>query len=184
MAERNPIVGAQHIAPGGEAGGKKYEPLRKNHFRLNISGLPGSADSDTIGLALVSFPVPTVAVERTSIDFGNEQRHVAGGATIEQANLTVVDYIDPDTAEYLFEWFKEVYDPDTGKVGLAADYKKDGSVVLYDPEGTEVREWSLSGIFPTNFNQGEFSMSARGEVQQIQMQLSVDLIQLGGAGSQ
>jgi hypothetical protein len=183
MADRIEM-GAQHIAPGGAQAEQAYEPIRRNLFKVIIHDLPGgSSPRDVIPLSLVSFPVPQLQVERTSIDYGNEQRHVAGGASIEQVNLVVVDYVKPNVAEQLFDWWKQVYDPDTGAIGLAADYKKNAEVWLYNPKGEKVRTWTLEGVFPTNFNQGEFSMSARGEVQQIQMQLSVDLVKFGEAGA-
>lgn len=178
-------LGAHHIAPGGQDTGEQaFEPLRKNHFKLLIHGLPGgSSPRDVIPLSLVSFPVPQQSVERITIDYGNEQRHVAGGAVVEQANLVVVDYVKPDTSDALNDWWKEVYDSETAAIGLAGDYKKSGEVWLYNPKGEKVRSWTLEGIWPTNFNPGEFSMSARGEVQQIQMNLSVDLVKAGDAGS-
>ena len=87
--------------------------------------------------------------------------------------VTVNDFIEPDVEKILWEWRLKVYNPSTGKVGWAVNYKKQARVIQYGPNGEVQRGWILDGVWPTTLNLGELDYSS-GDKKQVSMTLSVD----------
>lgn len=134
---------ADHIA----AEGGTFEPQRQNNFTLEIP-LSGS-DKDYISMGLHGFTIPQQTNEVVEVEFQNETRKVAGKATVEEGSLVLKDFVDVDTRGAILRWRKQVYDPDTGQVGLAKDYKKVGYVILEGPDGSGQRIATLIGCWPS-----------------------------------
>ena len=160
---------ADHIAAGGAAGG--YEPQRKNNFMVYLT--PPGGDSDPIEMALMSFPLHKETTGVIKIPYVNSERKVAGKTEYAAKELKVRDYVDQQTAQEVRAWRRKVWDPKTGKVGLAKDYKVDGRVVLYAPDGSAERTWSLHGVWPSSFDMGSGDMSSADPVE-ITCTLEVD----------
>lgn len=161
---------ADHIAAGGGAGG--FEPQRTNHFLLRISGVDGA---ELIEQTLQSFPFPKYAVNPIEIKWRNSTRKVAGEATFEAVQLVLFDSFDKNVADAIYDWFVEVYDPDTEQHGLAKDYKKDGTLVLFAPDGSNERKWKLVGIWPSNVDMGDGNYETVDKVQ-ITVTLQIDKV--------
>lgn len=165
------VMGADHVA---EANGR-YEPQRPFNFKLV---LPQDVvdDAETVELAALSFTVPNISNEPITIPFLNEDRKVAGAATFENATLVVVDYVDPNVLQSLQGWRDRVYDPETGGVGLARDYKRDASLKMFGPDDQDSfsRLWRLVGVWPQSVQHGEFNMGTRTDYKQVTAIFSID----------
>lgn len=146
------VVTADHIAAAGGA----FEPQRKNNFTLIIP----VGDSGVIQRSLNAFPLPKETNEPIAVQFGNEERKVAGRATYEPLELTLKDYVDTPIAQQLIQWRRLVYNPETGVIGLAKDYKKEGEVIMFGPNGDMERTWKLYGIWPSKLDPGGGDMNA------------------------
>jgi hypothetical protein len=133
---------ADHIA--AEAG--SFEPQRQNNFSLEIP--LGSADKDLIVLSVQSVPLPNESNDEVEIQHQNEKRYVAGQATVDTTSMTIHDYVDRDTRGAVMRWRKQVYDPATGQIGLAKNYKKTAYIIMTAPDGTEERICKLKGCWP------------------------------------
>lgn len=142
MALSNP-QSADHIA--AEAGA--FEPQRKNNFAIEIP-LP-NADKDLVLVALQGFSLPKQGNDVVELQYQNEKRKVAGQVSVDESTLTLKDYVDVDTRGAILRWRKQVYDPQTGKVGLAKNYKKTVHVVMTAPDGTSQRVAKLVGAWPS-----------------------------------
>jgi hypothetical protein len=142
LALTNPQA-ADHIA--AEAG--TFEPQRQNNFKLEIP-LPGT-DKDYISMALHGFTLPQQTNEVVEVEFQNETRKVAGKATVEEGTMILKDFVDVDTLGAVLRWRKQVYDPQTGNIGRASDYKKTGYVILTGPDGEDERVAKLIGVWPS-----------------------------------
>jgi hypothetical protein len=134
-----------------------YEPQRVNNAVLYIEGLD-QADQD-LRLSLDTFPLPKQQNGIIEADYLNEKRKVAGKVTIDDMDIVFKDYVDAFTASILWGWRNQVYQPRTGKVGLARTYKKKGSIVLFAPNGTGQRMWEIHGMWPANMDPGEIDMA-------------------------
>jgi len=158
---------ADHLA--AEAG--SFEPQRQNNFTFEVA--LGDADRDLIEMGLNALPLPNEANEIVELLFQNEKRKVAGQSTVDDVTLTIVDFVDKDTRGAIMRWRKMVYDPQTGKIGLAKDYKKTAYIVLHGPDESNVRVCKLKGTWPSAVNGGSLSMEGSDKVL-IEVTLTID----------
>lgn len=147
---------------------KTYEIQRNNHFEVILDGF-----GDEFTLSVESCPLPTVSNDPIELSYGNSKVKVAGQATFEDIEIVVKDAIGADIEYKLWEWRKQVYDPETDKIGWAADYKRNGRIHQYAPDGTYVRTWRIIGAWPTNLNPGEMNYDG-SEKKTISMNISID----------
>jgi len=162
---------AGHIA--AQAGG--FEPQRTNHFSVRITGLEGA---DNLELSISGTAPPRRTIEVITIPYANENRKVASRVNYENWTLQVRDYVDKSIWGILWRWQELVHNSDTGVIGLASRYKKQGYLYLYSPDGTKRRTQELYGLFPISVSPGaDFSMESAEQVV-LAMELSVDKIKL------
>lgn len=147
---------------------KTYEIQRTNNFELILEGF-----GDEFTLCVESCPLPNVSNDPIELAYGNSKVKVAGQAAFDDIELTVKDAIGADIEAKLWAWRKQVYDPETDKIGWAADYKRNGRIHQYAPDGTYQRSWRIVGAWPTNFNPGEMNHDG-SDKKVISMTLSVD----------
>jgi len=168
MGLTNPQA-ADHIA--AEAG--TFEPQRANNFSIEIP-LSG-ADKDLIIMGLEGFSLPQQKNETVTLSYQNEQRKVAGQVSVDEATLTMKDFVDVDTRGAVLRWRKQVYDPQTGKIGLAKNYKKTGHVVMTAPDGTSQRVARVIGVWPPADPAIDLKMEGSEKIM-MEVPLSVDKI--------
>lgn len=147
---------------------KNYEVQRTNHFELMIDGL-----SDDVTLAVQSCPFPTTSNEVIELSYGNSKVKVAGQAVFDDVEIQLLDFIGQDTEIKLANWRKQVYDPETDKVGFAEDYKRNGYIYQFAPDGSHMRTWKIIGAWPTTFTPGENNQEG-SDKKMMSMTLSVD----------
>lgn len=158
---------ADHIG----AQGRGFEPQRVSNILLYIAGLQegaaGQAQSgqeDILTLSLSSFPVPKVNNAVLEIGWMNEKRKFAGPPTFDDLSVIYKDYVDQQTANLLLKWRHQVYDPNTGKIGLASAYKKTGWVAMFSPEGSVERRYDVIGIWPSAFDPGDADLQGEDTI--------------------
>lgn len=152
----------------------KYEVQRTNNFRFVINlQKEGDGTGNLIELACDTTGLPNISNEPIELEYGNSNVKVAGKATTDDVSVAVKDFIEADVEKILWNWRMEVYNPETGKVGWATNYKKQASVVQYGPNGECLRTWKLIGVWPTSLDLGDMDYSS-GDKKQITMNLSVD----------
>lgn len=147
MAE---TLGASHLAS------ENWEVQRQNNFEISIAGVGGR----TLTLAVESGFLPAESNEVIELNFGNSKVKVAGIATYEDGTLTLKDAISQDIERIIVEWRKQVYDPETDRVGLAVNYKKQARVIQWAPDGTMERTWKIIGAWPSSVNYGTLDYTA------------------------
>jgi hypothetical protein len=156
-----------------------FEPQRGNNALLRIFGLtddtPGAKGESVLTLSLQSFPLPNIIIEPVETFWVNEKRKVPGLVNFEDIEVVYKDFVDVGTAHIMKTWHEQVYNPVSGKIGLARNIKKTGIIELFAPDGTFSRYHSLSGIWPSNFNAGTIDMTSSEPVV-ITVTLSVDKI--------
>jgi hypothetical protein len=166
-------LSASHLAAQGGA----FEEQRGNNAILRIFDLAENVIVDRgehlITLSLQSFPLPVTTVEALETNFLNEKRKIAGIVTFEDMEVMFKDFVDMRTARVLKLWHEKVYDPVTGRIGLARNYKKRGEIELFGPNQQFHRFWSCIGMFPTTFNAGQIDM-ASAEPVKISLTISMD----------
>jgi len=166
-----PILSANHI--GGTQG--NYEPQRVNNAIIGFDNLPGQAKDEIIQLSLASFPLPKSANGVIELGYVNEKRKFAGPATFEDIAIVFNDFVDVEVAKKIQAWRYQVYNPQTGAIGLARTYKKTGYITMYAPNGDEAfnREFELIGCWPSNLDHGDIDLAGE-DVIKINLTLTID----------
>lgn len=170
-------LNADHIA----AQNGNFEPVRKNNFVFEII-LDDPNHQEAIALSVASGFHPEEENDDVEMSFGNEKRYAAGRVSFAEGTLTVRDYVDAVTFAALHAWRRLVYDPATGGVGNAADYKKQCHVRVHGPNGVAVRTWTLVGAYPKRAKWGE-SDYATSDQNMIELTIRYDKAFLGEQGA-
>ena len=143
------LLSSNHI--GNMAGG--FEPQRANHFIFECVPPGGSSnEAQIIRLAVETGFGPNESNEEIEIPYLNDKRYVAGSARFETGELTLRDFVDEAVANIIYNWRRKIYDPATGRIGLARQYKTVANIILFAPDGTYERVWELHGVWPTTVN--------------------------------
>lgn len=158
----------------------KFEPLRVNHWALRIYGVEGM-NSDVIELALNTFSPPSQTIEPLEIPYANENRKVAGRVTRDNLTLTVRDYVGQKVYEGIKEWEKKVFNSETGYLGLAANYKKQGQLIQFGPDGKEERTIKVNGIWPSKVSMNDLDQGGSDQVL-ITVELVMDTFEYSSKG--
>ena len=156
------------IGPMHLSNNRHYEVQRTNNFEVVFEGL-----SEEVTLSVASCSLPNVSNEPLEISHGNSKVKVAGQANFDDVSLVVNDMIIADIEKQLYAWRKKVFDPETMKIGWAEDYKKNGRLYQYGPDGTVSRVWRLIGCWPTGFESTEFNYEG-ADKKQITMPIAID----------
>lgn len=167
-----------------------WEPQRQNNwiltFRVGALGL----DSSQFYIALKSFPYPKEANEVKRIRWFNESRAYAGSVSdFGPLTLQVRDYLDQNVAQRLVAWRRLVWNPNSGNIGLARNYKASGALYLAPPGngpmnysagaglnggGASNRVIYLQGAWPSTFDMGALDMDNTGDQVLISCDISID----------
>lgn len=141
---------------------KDYQLQGKNHFEVTFEKSSGWTNELT--LLVKSFPLPTETTEVNTIDRFNQQIKMAGKTTFSGGDLVIHDSLSKtiDVEKIFRTWRKKIYNPKTGVQGYAAEYKVTGTVVEYDPNGTQGRSWTLIGCWPSSVNFGGLDYESGG----------------------
>lgn len=173
-------LSAGHISAGSRRGDNSlqgnYELQRQNNWYFEVDP-PSQGDNDTkrvIELALDIGFLPSESSDEIEVHFVNERVYIAGKPLYEAGTLTLKDYVDQPVMKAVADWRKTVYDPDTGKIGLAKDYKVGATIVLFAPDGTYARKWELLGCWPQNVVYGSTLDMSSMEPNKIEITIRYD----------
>jgi hypothetical protein len=141
-----------------------YEPQRAFNWALEIA-LDDAGDQQLIVTGLQSFEGVSESNEEIELQYANERRYVAGQASYEAAPLVLNDFVDIGVAAAIIRWSRQVYNPETGSIGLARDYKKNADLTLVSPDQSIVRVWKFIGMWPQMRKYGAVDMTSNDKVQ-------------------
>lgn len=161
-----------------------FEPLRKSNFAVAFYGLP---DTDLLTLSIRKVSPNAAKITKNKVKYFNESINYAGSVTqFDSVTLTFLEYMDRSTTLSLWNWFTQVWCPDTGAIGLASSYKKRGDIFALPPgmgggdcpgavSSTDSSvKWHLEGCFPTSLKFDEFSHEDEGTPVMVNLEISVD----------
>lgn len=151
---------------------REYQLQGRNHFEVQFdigenNQLNGNLWNETLTLLVKSFPLPKETTEINTLDHFNQQIKLAGKTTFDGGSLVIHDAIGTGSAEtdveLLFRrWRNIVYNASKGTVGYAADYKVNGIVTEYSPNGETYRQWKLIGCWPHQVDYGDLDYETGG----------------------
>lgn len=141
---------------------REFQIQRKNHYEVTFDG---SYVDPKLSLLVTSFRLPNEQTETFKSNYWNDSVNQTGRTSFSEGNLIIKDAINFDTEKAFLGWRLRVYNPKTGKVGYAEDYKCNATVKEYSPDGSIIREWTLIGCFPSSVEYGDLSYDDAGEKQ-------------------
>lgn len=146
-----------------------WEPKYKHRFILTMSGI----DSYIVKSA----SRPSLNSTRKEIDYINTKRYVAGKYAWDTLDIVFQDPIVPSGAQQVNQWFRDHYDFASGVAGYKSSYKKQITLRLLGPDGTNVEEWILNGSFIENINWNDLDYSV-DDLTDISVTISYDWAEL------
>ena len=149
------------------------ETIRTYQFEVNFQGFPGITDNQNVRgdvtVAAKQVGQLTYGVESLALDRLNDKVHYPGKVTYEPVEITFDNLLLKNSTEALWETFKEVYSPITGKSGFrggnGSKYKGEKmTIVEMNGDNVPVAGVELFGVYPEkvafserNYSTNEFS---------------------------
>ena len=115
-----------------------YVPLTTNNFEIRIYNMDGSSPTEFSDLLTLSTDeIGNIAEEQDTIvvHYANGLIKFPSKVTFADVDWTLNCYCEPNVLESLREWRRQVYDPDTEKMGLPSQYMRQVWFIRYDGQG-------------------------------------------------
>ena len=107
-------------------------------------------------LSIDSFSLPQHTVGTITINRANEKIKFAGQIQNGgSGTIQINDWIGADSVRWVQYWDNKCYNIRTGKAGLAKEYKINGTIYQYAPDGTVSRTYKLIGCWIHNVVYGQ-----------------------------
>jgi len=150
------------------------EPKRQNRFILKFDAVPGGGE-EALALDLLSAGRPNLSFNSVPINRLNEQFKFPANPTWDPMTCVFYDYDKgkDSSAQILWRWARSVYDPVTGAMGYATQYKTNSTLVILSPDGSIAETWDLFGCYPDAVTFNEVSYSTYDALQ-VNMTLNFD----------
>jgi phage tail-like protein len=124
-----------------------------------------SIEIDGLEIALCQkVNIPDVSVEKVEHNSPGSPHSIktAGQATFDDITIEKVMRSDK-TDKWAWDWLKSAIDPQTGRRGVAAEYKKDFSIIHRGPALEIVDRWDIKGGFPIKIGYSANDSSQKAE---------------------
>lgn len=125
---------------------------RTNNFRLLIEGVTG--EDNYLDLIIQRAFLPKVNLQVLELRHGNDAKKLAGVASWQGGQVTIMDVLSPKELNTLLKWFKQTYDSKTGAIGIAGEYKRKGYISEYAADGRLERRWPVEGLWISDLDPG------------------------------
>ena len=115
-----------------------YVPLTTNNFEVRIYNMDGTSPAEFSDLLTLSTDeVGEIAEEQDiiTVHYGNGLIKFPSKVNFQDVNWTLNCYCEPNVLESLREWRRQVYDPQTEKMGLPSSYMRQVFFIKYDGQG-------------------------------------------------
>lgn len=164
----------------------RYDVKRTNNWVLEFSQFGTSVLRNSLIIQLQKAARPALKIGEAKLSFANESWYVATKPEYEPLGVTFYDALPSSGVEYvmnrssggsphpdgnkdmvssgqiLYDWWLLMYDPASGRIGVAADYKATAFITMYNAWNTPVERWMYVGLFPTSIGYGELSYTDEG----------------------
>jgi len=153
---------------------RTWAPQSQNLWDLTIQGVPNfENDSNILSLSLTTVDLPKETTDKITVPYMHSEMYYAGRTTYDAINIKFKDFVDPNIWKAIIGWRRMVWNPITMRAGLPADYKKIGSLTLYNPNFEVKRIIKLIGAFPLDMSPSSLDQGSSSQVE-ITVTLSID----------
>lgn len=144
---------------------------KNNNFVVHIEDI--TDDGNDLDLIIRQAFLPQVSLNPIELRRGNDAKMFAGVATWQGGQITIFDTLSRKELDTLLDWFHQTYDSDTGAIGIASEYKKQGYITEFAADGRYRRRWKVNGLWISDINLGDLDASS-GDMKQLTFTLSID----------
>lgn len=172
-----------HPVPIGE------DFVRKNAFELIIGG---SSSYSQLRIMCKSVNVTLPASNAVAVPWVSGIMQVAGRiSTAYTFTATFITGVDStyDAYQSLYNWRQLVFNHESGRIGLASEYKQESTLNVYDVTGDDAGlqyVFKYYGVWPTNMDTVTFSVDDDTPLE-VSVSFAADKLQIlsfaGGSGS-
>lgn len=145
-----------------------YVPLTTNNFEVRIYNMDGSSPaefSDLLTLSTDSVGEIQENQDIISVHYGNGIIKFPSKVTFSEVTWTLNCYCEPNVLESLREWRRQVYDPDTERMGLPSEYMRQVYFLKYDGQGNIRDAIKCPGTWIGALNNGDMNQAGGSVVQ-------------------
>lgn len=157
-----------HMGTGHMLGVDNYVPLTTNNFEIRIYNMDGTAPAEFSDLlTLATDKVGEIQEEQDSITvhYGNGVIKFPSKVTFSDVQWTLNCYCEPNVLDALRSWRKQIYDPDTEKMGLPSEYMRQVYFIKYDGQGNIRDMIRCPGTWISGLSNGEMDQAGGSVVQ-------------------
>jgi len=151
--------------------GKLGDSRRQNNFVLHIEDV--TTDGNSLDLIVQQAFLPQVSLNVLNLQHGNDSIKLAGVASWQGGQITILDTLSRIELDTLLSWFGQTYDAVDGSIGLASEYKKGGYVTEYAGDRRYQRRWTIVGMWISTPNFGQLN-AASGEMKEMSFTIEID----------
>ena len=147
-----------------------FVPLTTNNFEVRIYNMDGSAPTEFSDLLTMSTDeIGSITEEQDSIVVHYGNGLIKFPAKVNYGNVTwsLNCYCEPNVAEALRAWRKQIYDAETERMGLPSEYMRQVYFIRYDGQGNVRDALRCPGTWISGINYGNMNQTG-GEVVKIQ----------------
>lgn len=137
-----------------------YVPIMSQNFEIRIYGMDGSNPTENADLlTLATKEVGNVSEEQDviTVHYGNGIIKFPNKVTFNDVDWTLNCYCEPSVYDALREWRRQVYDPDTEKMGLPSEYMRQVYFIRYDGKGVVRDVIKCPGVWIKGLDNGEYN---------------------------
>lgn len=156
------MAGLPHYTQS-RASKNKYEPVYKNLFEVTFLPPPGVSGGEILLEHVISVSGleginPTVDAVTQKFKFADRSYAGMPSQTYVDVSITFSLNLNESNSMYVYktlqDWYKKIYNPLTGEMGLKKDYTGTIIIVQYNRVGDIYRKIVLKHAFPTGTLQG------------------------------
>ena len=152
-----------------------YVPLTNNNFEVRIYNMDGSQPGDYSELLTLSTDSVGAIEENQdviTVHYGNGLIKFPSKVGFNDVTWTLNCYCEPNVLEGLRAWRRQIYDPDTERMGLPSEYMRQVYFIKYDGQGRARDVIRCPGTWISGLNNGDGNQSG-GSVVQISVQFVI-----------
>lgn len=152
-----------------------WVPLTTNNFEIRIYNMDGSTPvgyADMLTLTTNSIGEIQESQEAITVHYANGVIKFPAKTTFNDVTWTLNCFCEPPVLEFLRQWRKEVYDPETEIMGLPSEYMKQVYFIRYDGQGNARDIIRCPGAWISALNNGGGDQ-AGGSVVQVSVTLVI-----------
>lgn len=145
-----------------------YVPLTTNNFEIRIYNMDGTSlteSSDLLTLSTSEIGEISEDQDVITVHYGNGLIKFPGKVSYGDVSWNLNCYCEPDVAEAMEAWRRQIYDPDTEKMGLPSQYLRQVYFLRYDGQGNIRQGLRCPGTWISGLNFGSYNQEGGSLVQ-------------------